>query len=59
MIRTFSLDPGDKPSKEQLKEVQEAKNHPIVFDEDCPELSPALIKAYKASTEGIKHRKKA
>ena len=59
MIKIYTLNPGDKPTKEQIKEVEEAKKHPIVFDEDCPELSPALIKAYKDSAKNIKHRKKA
>ncbi|HIU78462.1 MAG TPA: hypothetical protein IAB09_03450 [Candidatus Avilachnospira avicola] len=59
MIKTYTLNPGDKPTKEQIKEVEEAKKHPIVFDEDCPELSPALIKVYKDSAKNIKHRKKA
>ncbi len=59
MIKTYTLNPGDKPTKEQIKEVEEAKKHPIVFDEDCPELSPTLIKAYKDSAKNIKHRKKA
>ncbi len=26
-----------------LMEVEEAKKHPIVFDKDCEELSPAMI----------------
>ena len=59
MIRTYTLNPGDKPTKEQLKEVEAAKKYPIVFDKDCPKLSPALIKAYKDSAKSIKHRKKA
>jgi hypothetical protein len=34
MIRKYSIHPGQKPTREQLKEVEEAKKHPIVFDED-------------------------
>ncbi len=49
MIRKFSIKPGQKPTHEQLKEVEEAKNHPVVFDEDCRELSPAMQKAFKSA----------
>ena len=47
MTRTFTIENGQKPTEEQLKEVQEAQMHPITFDEDCQELSPALMKALK------------
>ena len=40
MIKTYIIEKGQKPTKKQLQEVAEAKNHPIVFDEDCPETTP-------------------
>ena len=43
MIITYTLEPGQKLTEKQLKEIEEAKKHPIVFDEDCPELSPAMM----------------
>lgn len=49
MIRTFTIDAGKKPTKEQLQEVAEAKKQPIVFDEDSPEMSPAMFKAFKSA----------
>lgn len=49
MIRTFILENGQGPTEEQLKEVEEAGKHPITYDEDCPELSPAMIKALKCA----------
>lgn len=49
MIRKYSIHPGQKPTREQLKEVEEAKKHPIVFDEDCEELSPAVQKAFRSA----------
>lgn len=48
MTKTFIIEKGQKPTNEQLQEVKEAKNHPIVFDEDSPELSPAMYKAFKS-----------
>ncbi len=49
MSKTFIIEKGQKPREEQLKEVIKAKEHPIVFDEDSPELSPAMYKAFKSS----------
>ena len=49
MIRKYSIHPGQEPTREQLKEVEEAKKHPIVFDEDCEELSPAMQKAFRSA----------
>ena len=34
MIKTFIIENGQKPTKEQLKEVEKAQKYPIVFDED-------------------------
>lgn len=58
MITTVTTKPGQKPTEEQLMEVEEAKKHPIVFDEDCPELSPELIKAFKCAAIQRNRRKK-
>ena len=49
MTKTFIIENGQKPTEEQLKEVEEAKKSPIVFDEDCQELSPAMIKAFRSA----------
>ena len=49
MTRTYTINKGQKPTEEQLREVMEAKKKPIVFDEDSPELSPAMYKAFKSS----------
>lgn len=49
MIKTLIIEKGQKPSLEQLREIEEAKKHPIVFDEDCEELSPAMMKAFKSA----------
>lgn len=49
MTRTFIIDKGQKPTKEQLQEVADVRKQPIVFDEDSPELSPAMYKAFKSS----------
>lgn len=45
--------------KEQLKEIEEAQKSPIVFDEDCKELSPAMMKAFKSAVVQRNRKKKA
>ena len=57
MTKTFTIDKGQKPTEEQLQEVVEAKKYPIEFDEDCPELSPAMYKAFRSAV-GQRNRKK-
>ena len=58
MIKKMTINPGQKPTEEQLKEVEDAKNYPIEFDEDCEELSPAMMKAFKSSIVQRNRRKK-
>ena len=53
MIKTFTIDKGQKPSEEQLQEIEAASKMPITFDEDCPELSPVMEKAFRSA---IKYR---
>lgn len=59
MTRTFIIDKGQKPTKEQLQEVADARKQPIVFDEDSPELSPAMYKAFKSSVIQRNRKKNA
>ena len=49
MIKTFTINIGQKPTEEQLKEVELASEFPIEFDEDCQEMSPAMMKAFKCA----------
>lgn len=58
MTKTYVIEPGQRPTPEQLQEVEEAKRYPIEFDEDCKELSPAMIKAFKSAAIQ-RNRKKA
>ena len=49
MIVTYSVNQGQKPTSEQLKEVEKAAKMPITFDEDSPELTPDMEKALKCA----------
>lgn len=55
MIKTISPGPGQPLTDQQLGEIEEARP-PIVFDKDCEEPSPAMIKAFKsaASRQGYR-----
>ena len=59
MLKTFTINKGQKPTKEQLQEVTDAKNSPIITDEDAPELSPAMLKAFKSSVIQRNRKKNA
>lgn len=59
MTKTFIIESGQKPTEDQLKEIEEAKKHPIVFDEDCQELSPAMMKAFRRAVVQRNRRRKA
>lgn len=49
MTKAYTIEAGQKPSEEQLKEVMEAKKQPVVLDEDAPELSAAMMKAFRCA----------
>ena len=59
MVKTFTINPGQKPTPEQLQEVENAKKYPIEFDEYCEELSPDMGKAFKASVVHRNRKKNA
>lgn len=57
MTKTFTIKPGQRPTDEQRREVLEAKKQPIIFDEDSPEMSPAMFKAFKSAVVQRNRRK--
>ena len=59
MTKTFIIENGQKPTEEQIREVEEARKSPIVFDEDCEELSPAMMKAFRSAVVQRNRNKKA
>lgn len=58
MTRTFTIKEGQTLTKAQLDEVKEAAKRSIQFDEDSPELSQAMFKAFKCSVAQRNRRKK-
>lgn len=59
MTKTFVINKGQKPTEEQIQEIQEAKKYPVTFDEDSPELSPAMYKAFQSSVAQRNRKKNA
>ena len=58
MIKTFTIKEGQRPTAAQLDEVRKAAEREIQFDEDSPELSPAMYKAFQCSAAQRNRRKK-
>lgn len=57
MIKTFTINSDQRPTDDQLREVLEAEKQPITFDEDSPEMSPAMFKAFKSAVIQRNRRK--
>ena len=47
MIVTYELKPGTPLTPEQIKRLDALKDRPIVFDEDCPEMTEEQLKQFK------------
>lgn len=58
MDRTFCLQEGQKPTEKQLEEVRAAAEREIQFDEDAPELSLAMYKAFQCVAARRDRRRK-
>lgn len=58
MIRTAILDRNQKPTKEQIQQIEEAAKRTIVFNEDSPELTPAVEKAFRLAAKNRNTQRK-
>ena len=58
MIQTVTLNRNQKPTSEQIRQIEEAAKREIVFDEDSPELTPAMEKAFRLAAKNRKKKKK-
>lgn len=59
MTRTFTIRDDQQPTQAQLDEVKAATKREIRFDEDSPELSPAMYKAFRCSVAQRNRQKRA
>ena len=47
MIVSCSITEDQKPSPEQIAEIREAAKRPIVYDDDCPEMTGEQLRQFK------------
>ena len=58
MIRTVTLNRSQKPTEEQFRQIEEDAKREIVFDEDSPELTPAMEKAFRLAAKNRNTQRK-
>lgn len=58
LIKTVTLNRSQQPTKEQIRQIEEAAKRAIVFDEDSPELTPAMKKAFHLAVKNRNTQKK-
>lgn len=58
MTTTVEYVRGQKLTKEQIAEIEAARDKPIVYDEDSPELTPAMEKAFILAAKSRNRYKK-
>ena len=46
MIDSYKREPGTPLTPEQIKRLDELKDRPIVFDEDCPEMTEEQLRQF-------------
>ena len=47
MIVRKVLIPGAPLTPDQIRRLDDLKNHPIVYDEDCPEMTDEQLRQFK------------
>ena len=58
MIKTVILDRDQRPTEEMIREIREAAKREIVFDEDSPEMTPAMEKAFRLAAKNRNTQRK-
>ena len=53
------LTPDMRLTQEQIDMLQEAQKHPVVFEDDCPELTPTMIQAFRLAAQKRDAQKRA
>ncbi len=51
MIKTVTLDRNQKPTDEQIKMIRKAAEKEMIYDEDSPEMTPAMEKAFRLAAK--------
>jgi uncharacterized protein (DUF4415 family) len=56
-IITSTVKAGQKPTKEQLKEIRRAAKKPIRYTGDCPESTPEALAEFAAMARELRKKK--
>ena len=58
ILTTVKYIKGQELTSEQIAEIEAAKSKPIIYDEDSPELTPAMEKAFALAAKTRNRYKK-
>jgi len=58
-MTTITVRAGQKPTKEQIKEIRAAARAPIVYTADCPESTPEALAEFAAMARELRKNMKA
>ena len=51
MMKVVTLNGTEKPTSEQIMQIREAAEREIIFTQDCPEMTPAMEKAFRLAAK--------
>jgi uncharacterized protein (DUF4415 family) len=54
----ITIKDGQKPTKEQVREIRKAAKMPIVFTPDCPDSTPAALAEFAAKARELRQSMK-
>ena len=57
-MTTITVRAGQKPTKEQIKEIRAAAKAPINYTPDCPESTPAALAEFAAKARELRESMK-
>jgi uncharacterized protein (DUF4415 family) len=57
-MTTITVKAGQKPTKEQIKEIRAAAKAPITYTPDCPESTPEALAEFAAKARELRQRMK-
>ena len=57
-MTTITVKAGQKPTKEQIKEIRAAARAPITYTPDCPESTPAALAEFAAKARELRQKMK-
>lgn len=59
MIKQVSIEKGQKPTQEEIDAIKAIKDEDIIFTDDCPQMTPAMEKAFRCAVAQRNRAKKS